>query len=132
MKFPENAAGALGSGAAKGKGGKNAGKGGAAAAPGTAPAAAPLAGEDVRKLIEVDVFAIEIGCGLLGLADLKTGGDLLASRACARTWRATAASSSRRSPCATTSSLASSDYRFLIRSKAVARGQPACAAAGSR
>jgi flagellar biosynthesis protein FlhA len=32
----------------------------------------------VRKLIEVDVFAVEIGYGLLNLADAKSGGDLLA------------------------------------------------------
>ena len=35
------------------------------------------AAEDVRKLIDVDVFAIEIGYGLLGLADSKNGGELL-------------------------------------------------------
>jgi flagellar biosynthesis protein FlhA len=46
------------------------GKGGA-----TAPAAAShVAADDVRKLTEVDVFTIEIGHGLLGLADTKAGG----------------------------------------------------------
>ncbi len=42
------------------------------------PLATPAGAEDVRKLIEVDVFAIEIGHGLLSLADAKSGGDLLA------------------------------------------------------
>ena len=38
----------------------------------------PPGPDDVRKLIDVDIFAIEIGHGLLGLADAKAGGDLLA------------------------------------------------------
>src|SRR4051812_28520467 len=41
------------------------------------PAAAAAGSEDVRKLIDVDVFSIEIGYGLLSLADAKVGGDLL-------------------------------------------------------
>jgi flagellar biosynthesis protein FlhA len=57
----------------RGKGGK-AGKG----APGAPVVAAPVAADDVRKLTAVDVFTIEIGHGLLGLADTKAGGDLLA------------------------------------------------------
>jgi flagellar biosynthesis protein FlhA len=57
---------------AKGSDGK-----GAPASNSVAPAANPAAAEDVRKLIDVDVFAIEIGYGLLGLADSKAGGDLL-------------------------------------------------------
>ena len=39
-------------------------------------AAKPVS-EDFRKLIEVDVFAIELGYGLLNLAEKKNGGDLL-------------------------------------------------------
>ncbi len=105
--------------AAKGKLGKP-GK------PGEAPAAAPAAGpgEDVRKLIEVDVFAIEIGHGLLGLADAKTGGDLLARvtgvrKNLARERGVVVP------PIAVRDNLEleSNDYRFLIRGKPVARGQ---------
>ena len=123
MKVPDSAGSALAAaGAARAKGGKNAGKAGAAA--GAAPAAAPLAGDDVRKLIEVDVFAIEIGTGLLGLADLKAGGDLLA-------WVTGVRKNLARErgiivpPISVRDNLelASSDYRFLIRGKAVARGQ---------
>jgi flagellar biosynthesis protein FlhA len=109
-------------GAARPKGGKNGGKGGTPAA-GT-PAAAPLSGDDVRKLIEVDVFAIEIGSGLLGLADLKVGGDLLARvtgvrKNLARDRGIIVPPISVRDNL----ELASSDYRFLIRGKPVARGQ---------
>src|ERR1043165_7869460 len=69
--------------AAAAKGPTPSGKAGAktdgAAAGGSATSATTSgAPEDVRKLIEVDVFAIEIGYGLLGLADPKTGGELLA------------------------------------------------------
>jgi flagellar biosynthesis protein FlhA len=32
--------------------------------------------EEVRRLIDVDVFAVEVGFGLVGLADQKQGGDL--------------------------------------------------------
>jgi len=123
MKVPDSAGSALAAaGAARAKGGKNAGKAGAAA--GAAPAAAPLAGDDVRKLIEVDVFAIEIGTGLLGLADLKAGGDLLARvtgvrKNLARERGIIVPPISVRDNL----ELASSDYRFLIRGKAVARGQ---------
>ena len=123
MKVPDSAGSALAAaGAARAKGGKNAGKAGAAA--GAAPAAAPLAGDDVRKLIEVDVFAIEIGTGLLGLADAKLGGDLLARvtgvrKNLARERGIIVPPISVRDNL----ELASSDYRFLIRGKAVARGQ---------
>src|SRR5580658_9576485 len=59
----EAAAGARApAGAVRGKGGKGGAKGGEAPAAGVAPAPG---GEDVRKLIEVDIFAIEIGHGLL-------------------------------------------------------------------
>ena len=52
------------------KGGKGAAAGAASPIPGNA--------DDVRKLIDVDVFAVEIGYGLLNLADAKSGGELLA------------------------------------------------------
>jgi len=122
MKGPEVPGALAAAAAAKGKGGKNAGKGGTA--PGAAPAAAALGGDDVRKLIEVDVFAIEIGTGLLGLADLKTGGDLLARvtgvrKNLARERGIIVPPISVRDNL----ELSSSDYRFLIRGKPVARGQ---------
>jgi flagellar biosynthesis protein FlhA len=102
-------------------GGKR-GKGGDAAAP--AAGTAGPAGEDVRKLIEMDVFAIEIGHGLLGLANTKTGGDLLARVTGVRKNLAR-----ERGivvpPIAVRDNLEleSNDYRFLIRGKPVARGQ---------
>jgi flagellar biosynthesis protein FlhA len=124
IKSPDAAVGAASAAAgARGKGGKNAAaKGGAPA--GAAPPAATLANDDVRKLIEVDVFAIEIGCGLLGLADAKTGGDLLARvtgvrKNLARDRGIIVPPISVRDNL----ELGSSDYRFLIRGKSVARGQ---------
>jgi flagellar biosynthesis protein FlhA len=122
IKAPDAAGGALpAAGAARTKGGKNAGAKGAAG--GAAPAG-PLASDDVRKLIEVDVFAIEIGAGLLGLADSKTGGDLLARvtgvrKNLARERGIIVPPISVRDNL----ELGTSDYRFLIRGKAVARGQ---------
>ena len=94
-------------------------------APGAAATAARPAGrEDVRKLIEVDVFAIEIGYGLLGLADAKSGGDLLARvtgvrKNLARERGIIVPPISVRDNL----ELEANDYRFLIRGKAVARGQ---------
>ncbi len=119
LKAPAEAGAPLAPTVAKGKPGRP-GK------PGEAPAAAPVAsaGEDVRKLIEVDVFAIEIGHGLLGLADAKTGGDLLARvtgvrKNLARERGVVVP------PIAVRDNLEleSNDYRFLIRGKPVARGQ---------
>jgi len=106
------------------KAGAPAGKSGAtvgAAAPG-----APTPGstsEDVRKLIDVDVFAIEIGYGLLTLADTKMGGDLLARvtgvrKALAREKGVVVPPVSVRDNL----ELEPNDYRFLLRGKAVARG----------
>ena len=66
-------AAAAGKNSAHGTNGK-AGEGGAP----NIPAAAAAGSEDVRKLIDVDIFSIEIGYGLLSLADAKVGGDLLA------------------------------------------------------
>jgi flagellar biosynthesis protein FlhA len=96
---------------------------------GTAPAAAAgspapgSAGEDVRKLIDVDVFAIEIGYGLLTLADTKMGGDLLARvtgvrKSLAREKGVVVPPISVRDNL----ELEPNDYRFLLRGKAVARG----------
>jgi flagellar biosynthesis protein FlhA len=97
----------------------------AAPAAGSAPAAPQTAGasEDVRKLIEVDVFAIEIGYGLLSLADTKAGGDLLARvtgvrKSLARDKGIIVPPISVRDNL----ELESNEYRFLLRGKAVARG----------
>jgi flagellar biosynthesis protein FlhA len=97
--------------------------------PGDAPAAPPPATaggspEDVRKLIEVDVFAIEIGYGLLGLADAKTGGELLGRvtgvrKSLAREKGIVVPPISVRDNL----ELDPNDYRFLLRGKPVARGQ---------
>lgn len=105
--------------ATKAKGGKAAE---GVAAP--APAAASGSPEDVRKLIEVDVFAIEIGYGLLGLADAKSGGELLARvtgvrKSLAREKGIVVPPVSVRDNL----ELEPNDYRFLLRGKPVARGQ---------
>ncbi len=105
------------------KGGKNAtnasGKPGDASAPAT-PAPAE---NDVRKLIDVDIFAIEIGYGLLSLADSKSGGDLLARvtgvrKTLAREKGIVVPPISVRDNL----ELEANDYRFLLRGKTVARG----------
>lgn len=100
------------------------GKPGAAAPAPTAAATAPGAAEDVRKLIEVDIFAIEIGYGLLGLADAKMGGELLARvtgvrKTLAREKGIVVPPVSVRDNL----ELEPNDYRFLLRGKPVARGQ---------
>ncbi len=120
LKAPEEAE-APAAPAARGKGQAKGGKAGAAAA--TTPAAAPVA-DDVRKLAEVDVFAIEIGFGLLGLADAKAGGDLLGRvtgvrKNLARERGIVVPPISVRDNL----ELQSNDYRFLIRGRPVARGQ---------
>jgi flagellar biosynthesis protein FlhA len=101
-------------------------KGGKAAAAGSATAGAPAPGsaEDVRKLIEIDVFAVEIGYGLLNLADPKSGGELLARVTGVRKQLA------REKgivvpPVAVRDNLEleATSYRFLLRGKVVARGQ---------
>ncbi|HVU33734.1 MAG TPA: flagellar biosynthesis protein FlhA [Opitutaceae bacterium] len=107
---------------------KGAGKGakGDAAAAAAAPAATSHTGvpEDVRKLIEVDVFAIEIGYGLLSLADAKHGGELLGRvtgvrKTLAREKGIVVPPISVRDNL----ELGPNDYRFLLRGKPVARGQ---------
>jgi flagellar biosynthesis protein FlhA len=102
-----------------------AGKAGKPGEPATG-AADPKPGstEEVRKLIEVDVFAIEIGYGLLGLADPKTGGELLARvtgvrKSLAREKGIVVPPVSVRDNL----ELEPNDYRFLLRGKPVARGQ---------
>jgi flagellar biosynthesis protein FlhA len=105
-----------------------AGKAGKPGAPGKgepAPAAAavPGAAEDVRKLIDTDIFAIEIGYGLLALADAKTGGDLLARvtgvrKSLAREKGVVVPPISVRDNL----ELEPNVYRFLLRGRPVARG----------
>ncbi|OAM88633.1 flagellar biosynthesis protein FlhA [Termitidicoccus mucosus] len=60
---------------------KDAAGGESSPAGGSAPAGGARPGggaEDIRKLTDVDLFAVEVGYGLLPLADAKQGGDLLA------------------------------------------------------
>ena len=101
-------------------------KGGSPGKPGEAAAAStsPGGAEDVRKLVDTDVFAIEIGYGLLGLADTKTGGELLARvtgvrKALAREKGLVVPPVSVRDNL----ELEANDYRFLLRGKCIARGQ---------
>ncbi len=98
--------------------------GAAQAAAAAAGAAAPGGAEDVRRLIELDIFAIEIGYGLLGLADAKQGGELLARvtgvrKALAREKGIVVPPVSVRDNL----ELEANEYRFLLRGRPVARGQ---------
>lgn len=105
----------------------SAAKGGKPGEAGAAPPASTTTGstpEDVRKLIETDIFAIEIGYGLLSLADAKSGGELLARvtgvrKSLAREKGIVVPPVSVRDNL----ELEANDYRFLLRGKAVARGQ---------
>jgi flagellar biosynthesis protein FlhA len=105
------------------KGGAGAKAKGTAATP--APAAtATRAGDDIRKFIDIDIFAIEIGYGLVSLADAKTNGDLLARvtgvrRSLARERGVIVPPISVRDNL----ELEANDYRFLLRGKVIARGQ---------
>jgi flagellar biosynthesis protein FlhA len=95
-----------------------------AGAPGAAPAATAGGAEDVRKLIDIDIFAIEIGYGLLSLADVKTGGELLSRvtgvrKTLAREKGIVVPPISVRDNL----ELEPNDYRFLLRGRPVARGQ---------
>ena len=100
-------------------------KGGKAdASPAATPAApAPGTAEDVRKLVDVDIFAIEIGYGLLALADAKAGGEMLARvtgvrKSLAREKGLVVPPVSVRDNL----ELEPNDYRFLLRGRPVARG----------
>ncbi len=79
--------------------------------------------DDFRKLIELDVFAIEIGYGLLPLADTRQGGDLLSRvtgvrKTLARIQGVLVPPISVRDNL----ELESNEYRFLLRGKAIGRG----------
>jgi flagellar biosynthesis protein FlhA len=98
------------------KGAKGAAAGGASPIPGNT--------DDVRKLIDIDIFAVEIGYGLLNLADAKSGGELLARVTGVRKQLA------REKgivvpPIAVRDNLEleATSYRFLLRGKVVARGK---------
>jgi flagellar biosynthesis protein FlhA len=83
----------------------------------------PTGSDDLRKLIELDTFAIEIGYGLLPLADAAKGGDLLSRvtgvrRTLAREKGIIVPPVSVRDNL----ELESNDYRFLLRGKTIARG----------
>jgi flagellar biosynthesis protein FlhA len=102
---------------------KNSGKAGEAGAS-TAPASTSAGAEDVRKLIDIDVFSIEIGYGLLSLADAKVGGDLLARitgvrKTLARDRGLVVPPVSVRDNL----ELEANEYRFLLRGKPLVRGQ---------
>ena len=104
-----------------------------AAGGGAGPAEKPAAGgdnkpravsEEFRKLMEVDVICIELGLGLVGLADKKTGGDLLdrvtgVRRNFARDMGMVIP------PIAIRDSLdlENSEYRFLLRGREISRGK---------
>jgi len=80
--------------------------------------------EDIRKLIDLDIFAIEIGYGLLPLADAKQGGDLLSRVTGVR--KTLAREKGILVPPVSVRDnleLEPNEYRFLLRGKAVARGQ---------
>ncbi|RFC43396.1 MAG: flagellar biosynthesis protein FlhA [Verrucomicrobia bacterium] len=80
--------------------------------------------EEFKKLMEVDVLCIELGLGLVGLADKKTGGDLLdrvtgVRRNFARDMGMVIP------PIAIRDSLdlENSEYRFLLRGREISRGK---------
>jgi flagellar biosynthesis protein FlhA len=88
-----------------------------------APASVKAGGDDLRKLIDLDVFAIEIGYGLLPIADATKGGDLLSRvtgvrKSLAREKGIIVPPVSVRDNL----ELEANDYRFLLRGKTIARG----------
>ncbi|MFT3783269.1 MAG: flagellar biosynthesis protein FlhA [Nibricoccus sp.] len=79
--------------------------------------------EDLRKLIELDVFAIEIGYGLLPLADASKGGDLLSRVTGVR--RSLAKDRGILVPPVSVRDnleLEPNEYRYLLRGKSIAKG----------
>ncbi|MBI3887301.1 MAG: flagellar biosynthesis protein FlhA [Opitutae bacterium] len=95
----------------------------AAAAAGAAGGTAKSLSDDFRKLIDLDIFAIEVGHGLLALADTARGGDILSRvtgvrKTLARDKGILVPSISVRDNL----ELEPNDYRFLLRGKPVARG----------
>ena len=91
--------------------------------PGVAEKPKPVAA-DFEKLIDVDVFSIELGHGLLKLAEKKQGGDLLdrvtgVRKTFAREMGMIVPPIAIRDNL----ELEANEYRFLLRNKQVARGQ---------
>jgi flagellar biosynthesis protein FlhA len=83
----------------------------------------PAIPEELRKVIDQDIFAIEVGYGLLPLADANRGGDLIARitgvrKTLARERGVIVPPISVRDNL----ELESNDYRFLLRGKPVGRG----------
>lgn len=98
------------------------GKGAAAAKEGTAVPTLKGGAEDLRRLIDMDVFAIEIGYGLLPLADVSKGGDLLSRVTGVR--KTLAREKGILVPPVSVRDnleLEPNDYRFLLRGKTIAR-----------
>jgi flagellar biosynthesis protein FlhA len=93
-------------------------------APQTEPAPISDLGNDFEKLIDVDVFALEIGFNLLSLADKKQGGDLLERVTGVRKTIAKELGIVV-PPIAVRDNLEldSNEYRFLLRDREVARGK---------
>jgi flagellar biosynthesis protein FlhA len=108
----------------------------AATQPGAKPGAQPqsggggaaegrpeMVGDDFRKLIDVNVFSVELGYGLLHLAEKKNGGDLLDRITGVRKSFAREMGmiippvAIRDNP-----ELEANEYRFLLRSKQLAKG----------
>ncbi len=96
--------------------------GASGSSPSGAASASPIA-EEFRRVIDQDVFAIEVGFGLVSLADANRGGDLLARitgvrKTLARERGLIVPPISVRDNL----ELESNDYRFLLRGKPVGRG----------
>lgn len=80
--------------------------------------------EEFKKLMEVDVLCVELGLGLVGLADKKTGGDLLdrvtgVRRNFARDMGMVIPPIAIRDNL----DLENSEYRFLLRGREISRGK---------
>lgn len=100
--------------------------GNAGTSTGGSPAAGgkPAIAEDIRRMIDLDVFAIEIGYGLLPLAEAKQGGDLLARVTGVR--KSLAREKGILVPPVSVRDnleLEANEYRFLLRGKVIAKGQ---------
>lgn len=83
-----------------------------------------MVSDDFQKLIEVDVFSVELGFGLLGLAEKKNGGDLLdrvtgVRKTFAREMGMIIPPIAIRD----NAELETNEYRFMLRNKEIARGQ---------
>jgi flagellar biosynthesis protein FlhA len=100
------------------------GKAGAPADSGAGAGKPGAVADDFKKIIDLDVFAIEIGYGLLPLADARQGGDLL-SRVTGVRKTLARAQGILIPPISVRDNLEleSNEYRFLLRGKTIGRGQ---------